>query len=171
MDSAERCIKSLRSFRNLHPSFSKVRFIYLTSPCCRLISSFMQQIHKIPGTSYASLASTNSTSSVSGMSSSESADTFKARMERLKDQSSTNLYIEGLPLSIDEAVSDTLDILYNLGDSDRLSSALFLQTLSALVAPFTIKSSRFFQTRLSHPPRIIAFVRYVTPRTLYRCFG
>ena len=30
----------------------------------------------------------------------------------------------------------------------------------ALVAPYTIKSSRFFQTRLSHPPRTIAFVRF-----------
>jgi hypothetical protein len=33
--------------------------------------------------------------------------------------------------------------------------------MAALVAPFTIKSSRFFQTRLSHPPRTIAFVRFV----------
>jgi len=32
-------------------------------------------------------------------------ETFKARMERLRDESSTNLYIEGLPLSIDDAVS------------------------------------------------------------------
>ena len=33
--------------------------------------------------------------------------------------------------------------------------------MAALVAPHTIKSSRFFQTRLSHPPRTIAFVRFV----------
>src|SRR5271154_5642 len=33
--------------------------------------------------------------------------------------------------------------------------------LAVLTAPFAIKSSRFFQTKLSHPPRIIAFVRYV----------
>ncbi|KAK0488180.1 hypothetical protein EDD18DRAFT_1110545 [Armillaria luteobubalina] len=45
---------------------------------------------------------------------------FKAKMERLHDPNSTNLYIEG------------------------------------------IKSSRFFQTRLSNPPRIIAFVRLDT---------
>ena len=32
--------------------------------------------------------------------------------------------------------------------------------MAALVAPHTIKSSRFFQTRLSHPPRTIAFVRF-----------
>jgi hypothetical protein len=32
--------------------------------------------------------------------------------------------------------------------------------MAALVAPYTIKSSRFFQTRLSHPPRTIAFVRF-----------
>jgi len=33
--------------------------------------------------------------------------------------------------------------------------------MAALVAPYAIKSSRFFQTRLSHPPRTIAFVRLV----------
>lgn len=57
-------------------------------------------------------------------------------MERLKDPNSTNLYMEGLPLSIDEP------------------------TLQALVNPYRIMSSRFFRTRLSNPPRIIAFVRY-----------
>lgn len=58
-------------------------------------------------------------------------------MERLKDTTSTNLYMEGLPLSIDE------------------------ETLRALVSPFRIMSNRFFRTRLSNPPRIIAFVRSV----------
>lgn len=57
-------------------------------------------------------------------------------MERLRDTGSTNLYMEGLPLTID------------------------LTTLQALVNPFKIMSSRLFQTRLSDPPRIIAFVRY-----------
>jgi hypothetical protein len=36
------------------------------------------------------------------------------------------------------------------------------QTLEALVTPHKIKSNRFFQTKLSHPPRIIAFVRLET---------
>ncbi|KAJ3766862.1 hypothetical protein FB446DRAFT_676081 [Lentinula raphanica] len=63
---------------------------------------------------------------------------FKTKMERLQDPNSTNLYIEGLPLSIDEP------------------------SLVALVSPHRIKSSRFFQTRLSNPPRIIAFVRLET---------
>ncbi|KAF7300490.1 hypothetical protein HMN09_00933400 [Mycena chlorophos] len=130
--AAERCINALRRYRNLHPTFSK-------------------QIHKIPGTIYAHARTTPSGSSQTGSSSrdgnsslngweqeegSTSGDsTFKARMERLSDKSSTNLYIEGLPLSIDEA------------------------TLAALVSPYSIRSSRFFQTRLSNPPRIIAFVR------------
>jgi hypothetical protein len=35
----------------------------------------------------------------------EGSASFKARMERLQDPTSTNLYIEGLPLSIDEGVS------------------------------------------------------------------
>lgn len=38
-----------------------------------------------------------------------------------------------------------------------------MQSLGALMSPHRIKSSRFFQTRLSNPPRIIAFVRYVYP--------
>ncbi|KAF7289770.1 hypothetical protein MIND_01350900 [Mycena indigotica] len=134
--SAERCINSLRRYRNLHPTFSK-------------------QVHKIPGTIYAhtrnapasqvtsaSASSRDGNSSLHGWEQEEGStsgdSTFKARMERLSDKSSTNLYIEGLPLSIDEV------------------------TLAALVSPYSIRSSRFFQTRLSNPPRIIAFVRLET---------
>ncbi|KAK7683128.1 hypothetical protein QCA50_013801 [Cerrena zonata] len=122
VDAAGRCIEALRKLRHLHPSFSK-------------------RVHKIPGTIYGSVPSATSDSgiSLSSLSDSGSADTptntFKTRMERLQDRSSTNLYMEGLPLDIDEP------------------------TLSALVSPYKILSSRFFQTRLSNPPRIIAFVR------------
>ncbi|OAX39944.1 hypothetical protein K503DRAFT_849253 [Rhizopogon vinicolor AM-OR11-026] len=107
IDSAERCIEGLRKYRNLHPSFSK-------------------QLHRIPGTVYAE----QSPSLIE-----HDEDSFKARMEKLKDESSTNLYIEGLPLSVDE------------------------ESLTTLVYPYAIKSSRFFKTKLSEPPRIIAFVR------------
>ncbi|KAG2068535.1 hypothetical protein BDR04DRAFT_1232759 [Suillus decipiens] len=110
VDSAEKCIEGLRKYRNLHPSFSK-------------------QIHRIPGTVYAQ----QSPSQIE-----HDEDSFKARMEKLKDGLSTNLYVEGLPLSIDE------------------------ESLAALVHPYTIKSSRFFKTKLSEPPRIIAFVRLET---------
>ncbi|KAI0260853.1 hypothetical protein BC834DRAFT_503072 [Gloeopeniophorella convolvens] len=77
----------------------------------------------------------SSASQLSQSSSGTEGDTFKAETERLKDESSTSLYVEGLPLSFDEP------------------------TMAALVAPYTIKSSRFFQTKLNHPPRTIAFVR------------
>ncbi|KAJ6468138.1 hypothetical protein C8R47DRAFT_1055978 [Mycena vitilis] len=130
--SAEKCINTLRRYRNLHPTFSK-------------------QVHKIPGTMYSqprpasdhASATTPSASSLAGWEQESAGDgsadsTFKAKMERLSDKSSTNLYIEGLPLSIDEA------------------------TLAALVSPYSIRSSRFFQTKLSSPPRIIAFVRLET---------
>ncbi|KAF4616707.1 hypothetical protein D9613_008372 [Agrocybe pediades] len=131
IDAAERCIVSLRRYRNLHPTFSK-------------------QIHKIPGTTYAGAPSQSSSwegqalvsdgssrgGSLNGELSSEAS--FKAKMESLQDPTSTNLYMEGLPLSIDEP------------------------TLAALVSPHRIISSRFFQTRLSNPPRIIAFVRLET---------
>ncbi|KAJ6613162.1 hypothetical protein B0H10DRAFT_2222476 [Mycena sp. CBHHK59/15] len=127
--SAEKCINSLRRYRNLHPTFSK-------------------QVHKIPGTMYsqprpAASDHTPSASSLAGWEQESAGDgsadsTFKAKMERLADRQSTNLYIEGLPLSIDEP------------------------TLAALVSPYSIRSSRFFQTKLSSPPRIIAFVRLET---------
>ncbi|KAH9924198.1 uncharacterized protein B0H18DRAFT_1120053 [Fomitopsis serialis] len=112
IDAAGKCIEALRKYRNLHPSFSK-------------------QIHKIPGTVY----STPTFQAAAGVQDIP-ADSFKARMEQLKDNASTNLYMEGLPLSIDE------------------------MTLAALVKPHKICSSRFFQTRLSNPPRMIAFVRF-----------
>lgn len=118
IESAEKCIESLRRYRNLHPSFCK-------------------NYHPIPGTRYASPTSSGAQLSQSPSPGAD-GDSFKSRMERLKDETSTNLYIEGLPLSIDEP------------------------TMAALVAPHTIKSSRFFQTRLSHPPRTIAFVRLDT---------
>lgn len=38
---------------------------------------------------------------------------------------------------------------------------MVVQSLAALTLPHKIKSSRFFKTKLSNPPRIIAFVRYV----------
>ncbi|KAI0635328.1 hypothetical protein C8Q77DRAFT_1156630 [Trametes polyzona] len=107
LSSAEKCIESLRKYRNLHPSFSK-------------------QVHKIPGTAYASAPSACATGP---------ADSFKAKMEQLRDEASTNLYMEGLPLDIDEIA------------------------LRAMVSPYRIMSFRFFTTRLSDPPRIIAFVR------------
>ncbi|KAM6492239.1 hypothetical protein JOM56_011963 [Amanita muscaria] len=125
VEAAEKCILSLRRYRNLHPTFSK-------------------QVHKIPGISYTQLPppSTESGLSLSDKwnqkSAAEDDMSFKEKMENLHDPTSTNLYMEGLPLSIDEA------------------------TLSALVSPHRISSSRFFQTRLSNPPRIIAFVRLET---------
>lgn len=119
IESAEKCIEALRRYRNLHPSFCK-------------------NFHPIPGTRYAALPTSEAPVSPSSSSPGPDGDTFKSRMERLRDESSTNLYIEGLPLSIDEP------------------------TMAALVAPYAIKSSRFFQTRLSHPPRTIAFVRLET---------
>ncbi|KZP23495.1 hypothetical protein FIBSPDRAFT_1042932 [Athelia psychrophila] len=133
VDAAEQCIEGLRNHRNLHPSFSKM--------------------HKIPGTPYAPVVS--STGSCGDMYSEGDCDaegrgahmqeddeekSFRVRMEKLKDPNSSNLYFEGLPLSIDEP------------------------TMAALVAPHSIRSSRFFQTKLSDPPRIIAFVRLETPQ-------
>ncbi|KAF5336443.1 hypothetical protein D9611_006601 [Ephemerocybe angulata] len=109
VEAAEKCIIALRKCRNLHPTFSK-------------------QIHKIPGTVYAQAnTSQGSNTSLSNLhqwdsnASEDDGDTsFKARMEALADPTSTNLYMEGLPLSTND------------------------------------------RTRLSNPPRIIAFVRLET---------
>ncbi|KAF7984437.1 hypothetical protein HWV62_14512 [Athelia sp. TMB] len=133
VDAAEQCIEGLRNHHNLHPSFSK-------------------QMHKIPGTPYANVA--KSVGSGGSMHSEgdyepeqreddwpqedEEEKSFRVRMEKLQDPNSCNLYFEGLPLSIDEP------------------------TMAALVTPHSIRSSRFFQTKLSDPPRIIAFVRLET---------
>ncbi|KAH8097017.1 hypothetical protein BXZ70DRAFT_1009343 [Cristinia sonorae] len=122
VQAAEKCIEALRKYRNLHPSYSK-------------------RIHKIPGTTYATAHAEQSVGSSVSNSPSESSsesDSFKARMEKLHDTSSTNLYVEGLPMDINEP------------------------TLQALVSPHKIMSSRFFQTRLSVPARVIAFVRLET---------
>ena len=132
-------------------------------------------MHKIPGTPYA--APKPYPTPHAGIGHEQFGDdpsdvSFKEKMERLHDFTSTNLYIEGyvlrnallppcahqnrfhsLPLSIDEPVC--------VHRSAYMSLANAPQTLSALVAPHQIKSSRFFQTKLSNPPRIIAFVRYV----------
>lgn len=175
--SAEKCINSLRRFRNLHPSFSKqvhkipgTQFNHssplIASANLPSMESFNTNTSSVPasqscassissgtsffsGTNSAIVTSTDenvlSGASVGGggssVAGSEDRDAekavFRAKMERLKDANSTNLYIEGLPLSIDE------------------------NTLAALVSPHQIKSSRLFQTKLSDPPRIIAFVRLV----------
>lgn len=67
-----------------------------------------QQIHKIPGTVYAQVKVDNVSNvspSDNWMGTEEDQDaSFKARMEALADPLSTNLYMEGLPLSIDEPV-------------------------------------------------------------------
>ena len=69
-----------------------------------------QQVHKIPGTIYASVkvdgsGGVNVSPSDGWMGTEEDQDaSFKARMEALADPLSTNLYMEGLPLSIDEPV-------------------------------------------------------------------
>ena len=90
------------------------------------IFNVYQQVHKIPGTAYATVPSASNAGP---------ADSFKARMEQLRDTASTNLYMEGLPLDTTE------------------------DAVRALVTPYRIMSSRFFHTRLNNPPRLIAFVR------------
>ncbi|KAF8157126.1 hypothetical protein B0H34DRAFT_798438 [Crassisporium funariophilum] len=115
IDAAEKCIISLRRYRNLHPTFSK-------------------QIHKIPGTTYAQAAIPPSGSSTCSWDEPGGSINDGAGGS-VTDSAGVDA---SLPLSIDEP------------------------TLAALVSPHRISSSRFFQTRLSNPPRIIAFVRLET---------
>lgn len=114
--SAERCINSLRRYRNLHPTFSKVCALFGFSNVPADERRLLQQVHKIPGTVYSHVRPAHGSASASASASSDhgrgaasslngweqeseganSGDsTFKARMERLADRASTNLYIEG----------------------------------------------------------------------------
>ncbi|KAF8828069.1 hypothetical protein HHX47_DHR4000835 [Lentinula edodes] len=97
VEAAEKCIQSLRRFRNLHPTFSK-------------------QSHKIPGLPYtqSSLQSgwthendngpslahgtgVRSSAAGGGTGMNQTGEiSFKTKMEHLQDPNSTNLYIEGL---------------------------------------------------------------------------
>jgi hypothetical protein len=85
----------------LHPTFSKVHIYYfLEKPYAKV--TLVQQIHKIPGTTYAQAnlsPSWDETGGISGGSvggASTAGDaTFKAKMESLHDPTSTNLYMEG----------------------------------------------------------------------------
>ncbi|KZS95190.1 hypothetical protein SISNIDRAFT_452539 [Sistotremastrum niveocremeum HHB9708] len=117
IDAAENCVKTLRQYRHLHPSFSK-------------------RTHRIPGTSLEAPTFTPASPATvfpNGLNSNH--ESFSAKMERLSDLDSTNLYIEGLPVNADA------------------------NTLESLVAPHRIKSSRIFPSKLSNPPKLIAFVR------------
>jgi len=114
VNSAEKCIQSLRRFRNLHPTFSKVRFgsIYPGFDADFFFFRFarLQQVHKIPGLPYTQTGPAweqdpSVTGSGSGhrnagddsgaYGSSGSGQTFKTKMEKYHDPNSTNLYMEG----------------------------------------------------------------------------
>ena len=113
----------MRRYRNLHPTFSKVPSLPSLFVYARTYSK-LQQIHKIPGTAYASSSpqsSTSPTAHVRGLATqggdwdaerelgrqeegemefpfSTTTDgdaNFKAKMEALHDPTSTNLYMEG----------------------------------------------------------------------------
>lgn len=94
IDAAEKCIQSLRRFRNLHPTFSKVSGTLFFVHSSLLSDLCQQQVHKIPGTTYAQAPSVSSSHSASSVDHGDDGS-FKAKMERLHDPNSTNLYIEG----------------------------------------------------------------------------
>lgn len=94
IDAAEKCIQSLRRFRNLHPTFSKVSGTFFFVHSSLLSDLCQQQVHKIPGTTYAQAPSISSSHSASSVDHGDDGS-FKAKMERLHDPNSTNLYIEG----------------------------------------------------------------------------
>ncbi|KAF7293466.1 hypothetical protein MIND_01124300 [Mycena indigotica] len=156
-------VQSVRSFtRHVGSTVTGYRFVLFdtiaSAECCinslrrcrNLHPTFSKQVHKIPGTIYAhtrtapvfqsaSASFRTGNSSLHGWEGSASRDSsFTARMERLSDKSNTNLYTQRLPLNIDG------------------------MALAVLVSPHHIFTSRFFETRLGYPPRIIAFVRLET---------
>ncbi|PPQ96971.1 hypothetical protein CVT26_006450, partial [Gymnopilus dilepis] len=80
--AAENCISTLRRHRNLHPTFCK-------------------QFHKIPGMAYTQHYTARDGPDL-GLLSGEAS--FEARMQSLQDPMNTNLYMEGLPLGVDQYV-------------------------------------------------------------------
>ncbi|KAL6300778.1 hypothetical protein BKA93DRAFT_752487 [Sparassis latifolia] len=140
IDAAEKCIETLGKYRRLYPSFCKLwasLSIILSSSIwpslpslprltastalTHLSPSDLQRIHYIPN------MNTPGT---------HAPDSYK--VQSTQDLSSTNLYMQDLPLSTDET------------------------DLAVLVRPYRIISSRIFRTRLSNPPGIIAFARLET---------
>ena len=159
IESAEKCIEALRRYRNLHPSFCKAGVIFL----CRISVVLNTQRFRtfIPFLALAMLLFHLL------------APRFP-RLPRLREQMAILLSHEWsdsrtslAPICTSKgflSVSMSLYVFLEYCLCSRLDASLFFyslnQTMAALVAPFTIKSSRFFQTRLSHPPRTIAFVRF-----------
>jgi len=182
LDSAQRCIETLRKYRNLHPSLSKVvvpsvdpstLLTHHRSKFTRFPEHLMPK-YKRPRSIHPQRKVRSLYPHLLSICAHFQSDSFKTKMEQLQDESSTNLYIEGyvwifsllchmltiprsLPLTIDEPVSSPSPA------GVVRTNAMLGQTLAALMAPHKIMSSRLFQTRLSHPPRTIAFVRYEQP--------
>ncbi|KAJ7488892.1 hypothetical protein FB451DRAFT_1552840 [Mycena latifolia] len=122
MAAAEKCIGTLKR-SDLHPSFSKVN-----KPPRIVCSPHSPTLPARSSTS--SLASSNSDS--------PSELSFKAKMAQLEDKRSTNLYIEGLPMSADKNV------------------------LIELVHPHVIQSTRFLRSKVPESQTMIAFMRMDT---------
>ncbi|KAJ7100912.1 hypothetical protein B0H15DRAFT_927485 [Mycena belliarum] len=122
--AAEKCIVTLKR-SELHPSFSKVN-----KPPRVVCSPHSPSLPA--GSSMSSLAS------ISSVSSEPDGPSFKDRMAQLEDKRSSNLYLEGLPMSADKS------------------------TLAALVHPHTIHSSRFLRSKVPGSRTMIAFMRMET---------
>ncbi|KAI9449450.1 hypothetical protein BJY52DRAFT_1192573 [Lactarius psammicola] len=70
-----------------------------------------QNLHPIPSTHYAFLSSSGTWLFPSSSSPGSHGDSFKSRIGRLKDETSINSYIEGLPLSTDHGSAQTPSVL------------------------------------------------------------
>ncbi|KAJ7036705.1 hypothetical protein C8F04DRAFT_463755 [Mycena alexandri] len=117
--AAEKCIATLKR-SDLHPSFSKVN----KPP--RIVCS--PNSPSLP-------ARSSSSSSLNSDRESPSSEIFKMKMAQLADEKSTNVYIEGLPLSADK------------------------NTLIELAYPRIIQSTRFIRSKLPESSTMIAFMR------------
>ncbi|KAJ7770013.1 hypothetical protein B0H16DRAFT_1686077 [Mycena metata] len=120
--AAEKCIVALKR-SDLHPSFSK--FPKVNKPP-RIVCS--PNSPSLPTRS-------SSSSSLNSDRESPNSEIFKMKMAQLADEKSTNVYIEGLPLSADK------------------------NTLIELVYPHIIHSTRFIRSKLPESPTMIAFMR------------
>ncbi|KAJ3906676.1 hypothetical protein F5879DRAFT_773257, partial [Lentinula edodes] len=80
VEAAEKCIQSLRRFRNLHPTFSK--------------SGWTHENDNGPSLAHGTGVRSSAAGGGTGMNQTGEIS-FKTKMEHLQDPNSTNLYIEG----------------------------------------------------------------------------
>ncbi|KAF8526590.1 hypothetical protein BU17DRAFT_82702 [Hysterangium stoloniferum] len=126
LESAQQCIEVLRSHHNLHPTFAKQAHkinrvpMGYASPNLAMAQPLMNLIANM------------------NMNTNMNMNSINAGVNNMATEgvpTGADIYIEGLPISVD------------------------VPTLRTILAPFVIRSSRFFADTRMQPPQLVAFVQ------------